>query len=112
MRNIGVLFFMLLLSSCGAQMVTTRGFSKSEFAPTNETSMKGGSIKYLAQGADFVIRARREDSYKQMFETCNGPYEITSESTKSYGGSAITIGGGNSVYESDSWVHIDFVCEN
>jgi hypothetical protein len=41
-----------------------------------------GIVKYLNQGADFIINSRREDSFKKMAESCNNKYKILSEGEK------------------------------
>lgn len=114
MRKIQMLFMLLALNACGSAMVSTRGFSNSPNAPTNEASMKGGKVKYLAQGADSVIRSRRENAYQKMHDTCHGPYKIVSESILNDSGAAVGLPGtpNMAVYGGDNWVHIDFACEN
>src|SRR5882672_8614839 len=102
-----VLASVLFLSACNATMVTTRD-PANKYAPVNEAS--GGTIKYLAQGADSVIKSRRNNAYKQMHDHCGGPYRIVSEKVKSGDDVAVPIGE-TVVYGSDDYIYIDFVCE-
>lgn len=53
----------------------------SKYAPANY--QEKGSIQYLNAGADLLIEKRREDAFKQMYEACNGEYEIVREGAKS-----------------------------
>lgn len=62
---------------CTAQMVKSAGVSTSPYAPQNES--RSGLVRYLNAGAEFVVKRRREDAYKRMFESCAGPYRITAE---------------------------------
>jgi hypothetical protein len=57
-RLVAVLGF-LFLACASSQMVETRGGSK--YGPVNE--VKGGRVKYMLGGADFVLEERREDAY-------------------------------------------------
>jgi len=74
---------LLSLTACtSADMLRTPGASpeKSKYAPQNESSNNSvGVVRYLNEGASFVVDARREDAYKQMFNSCNGKYEIIAE---------------------------------
>jgi hypothetical protein len=76
------LILALLLNGCAtAQMLHRPNQTSGEFAPQNE-NQSYGTIKYLMQGHDRVIAARREDAYKQMFSACAGKYKIIGEGTK------------------------------
>lgn len=77
MKRISLLMFGLL-AGCTAQMVKAVGDGTSPYAPTNERS-QGGVIKYLSDGPSFIVKRRRESAYKQMYESCNGPYHIVTE---------------------------------
>jgi hypothetical protein len=71
-----IYFLFLFLVSCGSVMVTEP--TTSQYAPKN---YKGkGMIKYLNNGADSIIKERREDAFKNMYEKCNGKYSILNES--------------------------------
>jgi hypothetical protein len=101
---------MMLLTGCTASMVSTRGGSNSSYAPTNENQRPGGLIKYLNQGASSVIKSRRENAYKQMFEYCSGNYRIIREGQEQEGGAAIPVGG-MVAYEPTRYWYLDFECE-
>jgi hypothetical protein len=77
MKRVSLLVFGLL-AGCTAQMVKAVGDGTSPYAPTNERS-QGGVIKYLSDGASFIVKRRRESAYKQMYESCDGPYRIVTE---------------------------------
>jgi hypothetical protein len=77
--------------ACSAQMVRPAGESSSKYAPVNERSQPG-LVKYLNDGASFVVKRRRENAYKQMYESCQGPYRIVAEGQHAEGGVVITSG--------------------
>jgi hypothetical protein len=108
--RLSLVVFALFLTGCGASMVSTRGDSKSAYAPTNESAQRGGTIKYLNQGASSVKKDRREDAYKQMHDFCRGAYKITSEGPRSEGGDVIPVGG-VSFYEDSQYWYMNFECE-
>jgi len=49
-------------------------------------------VKYLNQGADSVIRARRNDAYKKMWRACRGSYEIVSEGPRNEADPLVVVG--------------------
>jgi hypothetical protein len=91
-------------------MVSGPGDESSEYAPINE-STRTGTIKYLNQGASFVVKARRKDAYQQMYMSCKGKYSIVSEGPKSEGGTAVPVGG-MMAYEDSQYWYITFKCAN
>ena len=69
----------LALSACSAKLVQPVK-SDSQYAPINEKNGTSiGVVYYLQDGAGFVVKSRREDAYKQMWEQCGGDYEIIKE---------------------------------
>ena len=88
MRRLPIVLALASLA-CSAQMVRPAGESTSKYAPVNERSQPG-VVKYLNDGASFVIKRRRESAYKQMFETCHGPYRIVAEGQRVEGGVVMT----------------------
>lgn len=108
----GVISILLVaMTSCAtATMVSNPGgASNSPYAPTNEAS-RGGVVKYLNQGADFVIKGRRDDSYKQMFDACHGKYKIDAEGQKAEGGVVQAVPGMLMTSDFQYW-YIQFSCE-
>jgi hypothetical protein len=107
--------FLVLLVGCGsATMVSSPGRSGSAYAPVNE-GQRPGVVKYLNQGADFVIQNRREDAYKQMYASCRGPYRIDAEGPQVDGQTAMMIPGapgvGSSVVvQNQEYWYIRFSC--
>jgi len=81
----------------------------SAYAPVNEQS-RGGTIKYLNQGADFVIKNRRDDAYKQMYTDCDGKYKIDAEGSKSEGGYIVKTSATSSAWGDNSYWYIQFSC--
>jgi hypothetical protein len=78
---------------CSAQMVNRPiDADSSPYAPTSQPKQRL-EIKYLADGADFVLEARRKDAYRQMYETCAGPYRIVEEHVAEDGAIGGVVGG-------------------
>jgi hypothetical protein len=105
-----LLVLALLLNACAATMVSGPGGSDNlEFAPVNE-AQRSGTIKYLNQGADFVIKGRRADAYKQMHTACRGPYKIDSEGPQADGQAAVVAAPVVLVSEGTQYWYIRFSC--
>lgn len=114
MRIFSVTLMSLLLVGCGQSvfMVNTRGNSHSQYAPSNETSSRGGTIKYYNQGNDSIVKARREESYKQMHDFCGGPYKIVKEMSHDEGSDSIVTPGLPIVSnEPIQYWYMDFECD-
>ena len=103
-----LLALFLGLGGCAAQMISKPG-TASQYGPSNEDS-RVGTIRYLNQGADGVIKARREDAYRQMHGACKGKYKIVSEGSQNNGGSATTFGQSTFFTQNEYWF-INFNCE-
>lgn len=100
----------LLVSGCAANMVSGPGGSDGlDYAPVNE-GQRPGLVKYLNQGADFVIRGRRADAYKQMHDSCNGPYKIDSEGPQSEGQVGVVASSGLFASTGSQYWYIHFSC--
>lgn len=100
----------LYITSCAtADIVQSVGGSGSAYAPTND-SQRPGIVKYLNDGADFIVKARREDAYKKMYESCNGKYKIVNEGPQAEGG-AMTPVGNSYMYSQFNYWYISFQCE-
>lgn len=105
-----IVIAMLMLSGCAtASMVNFPGASGVANAPSNE-GRRPGSIRYLNQGASFIINSRREDAYKQMSDACGGRYQIVSEGPQSGGTSIMPMGTGFYAATSEYW-YITFQCD-
>lgn len=101
---------LVFLSGCAtAEMVNPPGGSGAAYAPSNDSS-RPGMIKYLNQGADFVIKGRRDDAYKKMSEACSGKYSIVSEGPNSEGGTVMPVGNSMMFMQSQYW-YITFKCD-
>jgi hypothetical protein len=115
MKLILILVSTMFLYGCGASMVSTRGKSTSNYAPSNERDSKGGLVKYLNEGAKSVKAGRRESAYKQMYKYCDGPYTITHEGEKSNGAVEMSIPGpaiNTAYYAPANYWYIDFACDS
>jgi len=108
MRSWVIYFFFISLVGCSAKMVINPNQSNSPYAPINET-YRLGLIKYLNQGAQPVRDARRDDAYRQMFQACNGKYNIIREGPRSEGGVIIPVGNA-SMYSNTQYIYIEFMC--
>jgi hypothetical protein len=103
-----------VLAGCGATMVRSAR-TDSPYAPTNEDH--GGTVKYLSDGASFVVEGRRKDAYKQMYESCRGPYRIVEEHGASEGSATGVYVAPNATYGSAitapiNYEYITFQCND
>lgn len=99
----------LVVAGCGSTMVNAPGVaSQSAYAPVNE-AQRPGLVSYLNQGAGFVIRARRDDAYRQMFTACAGAYRIDGEGAQTSGGVLAPVGNSAVFIPSQYW-YIQFSC--
>jgi len=109
----GICILVLLTVSCGAQMVSRPGAvgrAGTKYAPINEAEVsRSGVIKYLNEGDDYFKVKRRDDAYKQMYESCGGSYHIDSEGPRVEGGTVVPIGDISVVTTSQYW-YIQFSC--
>lgn len=106
MKKLFILISIPLLTSCSATM-ETRLSKSTPNAPVNE--INGGIVSYLNQGGTSVIRARRNNAYKKMHDSCNGDYKILEEGERIGAGIATPIG--NSViYDNERHWNIRFEC--
>lgn len=94
------LALLVLGAGCSAQMVKSAAVSASPYAPLNE--QRTGTIRYLNDGAEFVVKKRREDAYKRMFESCAGPYRITAEGDRADGRVVSSIASGSSTTDAEA----------
>jgi hypothetical protein len=74
------LIVLLLITSCSSTMVKKVG-QTSKYAPVNYQDT--GAVQYNLAGANWLVEKRKEDAFKQMYEACNGSYEIKREGRKS-----------------------------
>lgn len=108
----------LILSGCAsAEMVNPVSSLESDElngapdanAPVNEHE-RPGVIRYLNQGADFVIKDRRRDAYMQMKQSCRGkPYKILAEGPQLQGGVVTQMGNSAFFSQSEYW-YISYQC--
>jgi hypothetical protein len=67
----------LILSACGAHMVSNPSPEANPYGPVN-LAEQGGEIRYKSSGV--LSDERRKSAYKQMYEACKGSYRIDGES--------------------------------
>ena len=104
--KIAYLALLLTLTSCASTNVVRP--VKSAYAPKNYTPK--GVVKYLNQGADFVIESRREDAFKEMYSGCGGNYKITGEGPREEGGVVSQISPGSAMFFSSQYWYISYEC--
>ena len=98
-----LLFTFILIAGCASS-------GTSQFAGTSYIEKIGpGEIRYLNEGASFTRKARREDVYKKIAESCNGDFKILKEGVKSRTG---TIQTQQSIddYPNARYVYIKYAC--
>lgn len=103
-----LLVLAVLVSGCGAEMVSAPGRTGLAYGPVNEGS-RGGVVRYLNQGASFVIQDRRQDAYAQMYEACRGRYRIDAEGAQVRGGYVVPAGNMLVAGTTEYW-YIQFSC--
>lgn len=96
---------LFILSGCGAKnVVKPGGKSDSKYAPQNEAS-RNGIVKYLNDGSSYIVKSRREDAYKIMYQNCNGKYNIVNEKVGSKGGA-----NRHASYSFPEYMYIEYKC--
>jgi hypothetical protein len=108
-NKLTILFLSLFVTSCVGSMEKLPGSKeKSKYGPTNSEDQYGLISYYEDHGS-----IARENSYKKMYDACNGSYKIISENI---GGSSATviapIYGGGAIASNSKKVYIKFICNN
>src|SRR5690348_16990394 len=88
-KQLATAAMVLAVVACGAQMISSAGSSGSPYAPLND-GKRLGLVKYQIDGADFIVRRRREDAYKKMYESCGGRYLIVAEGAREENGMVVS----------------------
>lgn len=96
----------LVLASCSSTSVMMP--TRSEYAPKDYKPK--GMVKYLNQGADFIIASRKEDAFKQMSKNCSGDYKITGEGAKEEDGIITTISQNSAMMLTSQYWYISYEC--
>ena len=105
LKNLLFLPIFIAISCATAKMVKHPNQDlSSQYGPSNELSYD--VVKYLNQGADFMIKDRRKNALKQMFEACGGDYIIKEENANFSGRYSTFTSLGNSEY-----IYIRFECK-
>jgi hypothetical protein len=78
-------------------------------APVNEKT-RPRVVKYLNQGADFIIKGRRKDAYKEMHDDCGGPYRIDAEGPREEGGLVVKAAPGVTSFGNWEYWYIQYSC--
>ena len=100
----------LVFIGCHATMERLPGAqSNSQYAPVNAQEQYG-LVSYENRGLPSIIKKKRDDAYKQMFEACNGKYKIISESNKNTGAVFNSDGNGGGYMSTIDKVYIKFMC--
>src|SRR5437899_12183915 len=79
---VGLGFSVLGLAGCSANLIATRGNSRSPDAPVNEKDLSGGIVKLDCGTTDLalVIQKCEEKGRDAMRNYCGGPFRITQNS--------------------------------
>lgn len=111
MKKLLVNFIIIaLIQGCASAFVVNPDSTPSKYAPKGYK--RKGTVKYLNQGADFVIKSRREDAFKKMHTSCGGEYKITSEGERvDSDGIFVPVGGGMTGFFQSKYWYISFECE-
>ena len=97
----------LIISACVGTIEKMPGsIENSKYSPTNASEQYGVISYYEAHGA-----SARENSYKQMYDICNGSYKILNEDIGGSGTTVITpVYGGGAIASNSKKVYIKFIC--
>ena len=77
------------LAGCGAVLVQSAGSNGSRYAPLDD-GRRLGLVKYEIDNENYLIKRRREDAYKKMYQSCGGPYLIVAEGPQTENGRVVT----------------------
>jgi hypothetical protein len=102
-----ILIPLLFLVSCSATMMN-HGGNRSAYAPAGY--QEKGVVRYLNNGASFIVNQRREDAFKQMYTACNGAYRITREGSEKDGATINNNGFGGLNVNSYQYVVMTYEC--
>ncbi|MGE3608026.1 MAG: hypothetical protein AB7I27_00460 [Bacteriovoracaceae bacterium] len=109
MKLVLIIMSAIMLTSCATSTMIQNPRDVPKYAPKGYKQT--GSVKYLNQGADSVIADRRNDAFKQMYESCNGDYRVISESNQATTRTISSNGyGGLNAYDGNHYMFIDFEC--
>ena len=86
------------------------GCVSAQLVETVHSPYKGGTVKYLNQGANAVIIARKKDADKKMKLACGGDAEILRSGTSSEYGGGLVTNSGFIIPISSEYVYISFKC--
>lgn len=95
------LLLIFALAGCSADLMTR------QYQP-----YKGGTVKYLNQGASFVVNQRKIDAESKMKEYCSGEYEIISDSRQNENSGGMLMTGGYVAPLSNEYIYVSFKCKS
>lgn len=99
------ILYMIILTGCASSS------EPSQFGGTSYIEKIGpGEIRYTNEGASYTRKARREDVYKKIAESCNGDFKIIKEGVKSRTGT-IQTQESNENYPNARYVYIKYACK-
>lgn len=102
--------FVFLFSGCSAKVEHLPGsIETSKYAPVNAQEQYG-MVSYRNAGISAVREARRENAYKEMYNTCNGKYKIINESNQNDGAVFISNNNGGGFMKNTNRIYIKFIC--
>lgn len=107
MKKLLIISTVFIISACSnMQQINDYG----EYAPVNAKSNPIYQVSYLAEGLSIIQEGRRKGVYKEMYEKCNGKYEILNESEKSNGATAYNFVNGITSINTNNRVYFTFKC--
>jgi hypothetical protein len=107
MKKLLIISTVFLISACSSiQQINDYG----EYAPVNAKSNPVYQVSYLAAGLSLIQENRRKGAYKEMYEKCNGKYEMLNESEKSTGATAYNFANGITSINTSNKVYFTFKC--
>lgn len=87
-----------------------QGCASSSLVERVHSPYKGGTVKYLNQGATFVINGRIRDAEKKMEDYCGGDYEILRDGTTNELSGGVAFKTGYVAPLTSEYVYIQFKC--
>jgi hypothetical protein len=97
MKSKPAVLLLLMLCGCAPSIVTMHGQSTDPNAPLSDGSGRGGIARY-------GYSTTRKCAYKEMHESCDGPYKVTNEEAR-----IEPVSGAANAYKTQ-FVYLHFEC--
>lgn len=83
--------------------------NQSKYAAVNEAE-RSGTVRYLNDGAGFIVKARKNKAQKKMWEACSGKYEIIQEGERQSGAVATSLTATTAIATPMNYWYVEFRC--